>query len=135
MSNVLYDPGREGFLDGSIVMSTDTIKVILLKSSYTFSAAHKFVTDLTPASNEVSRSASGLASKTVTNGVFNAANLTFAALSGSAFSFIVLFKDTGADGTSRLIGYIDTATGLPCTPNGGDLTITWDTGANKIFKA
>lgn len=35
---------------------------------------------------------------------------------------------------SPLIAYIDTATGLPVTPNGGDITIAWDSGANKIFK-
>ncbi len=34
----------------------------------------------------------------------------------------------------RLIAYIDTATGMPVTPNGGDITIAWDNGANKIFK-
>jgi hypothetical protein len=33
-----------------------------------------------------------------------------------------------------LIAYIDTATGLPVTPNGGDITIAWDSGANRIFK-
>lgn len=27
-----------------------------------------------------------------------------------------------------------TASGLPVTPNGGNITITWDTGVNKIFK-
>jgi len=35
---------------------------------------------------------------------------------------------------SPLIAYIDTATGLAVTPNGGDITIAWDSGANKIFK-
>jgi hypothetical protein len=33
-----------------------------------------------------------------------------------------------------LIAYIDTATGLPVTPGGGDIDITWDNGSNKIFK-
>lgn len=35
---------------------------------------------------------------------------------------------------SPLIAFIDTATGLPVTPNGGDITVAWDSGANKIFK-
>ena len=30
--------------------------------------------------------------------------------------------------------YIDTATGLPITPNGGDIIVTWDNGINKIFR-
>ena len=42
--------------------------------------------------------------------------------------------DTGTDSTSPLIAFIDTATGLPITPNGGDIIVTWDNGPNKLFK-
>ncbi|GAI46620.1 unnamed protein product, partial [marine sediment metagenome] len=46
-----------------------------------------------------------------------------------------IFKDDGVDDVSSpLIALIDTATGLPVTPNDGDITIAWDNGANKIFK-
>ena len=47
---------------------------------------------------------------------------------------IVIYVDTGTEATSPLIAYIDTATGLPITPNGGDIIVTWDNGVNKIFK-
>lgn len=40
MANVLYDKGREGFLDGSIDWDTDDIRVVLCRSTYTYSAAH-----------------------------------------------------------------------------------------------
>ena len=40
----------------------------------------------------------------------------------------------GTEATSPLIAYIDTATGLPITPNGGDIIVTWDNGTNKIFR-
>ena len=33
----------------------------------------------------------------------------------------MIYKDTGSEATSPLIAYIDTATGLPITPNGGDI--------------
>jgi hypothetical protein len=33
-----------------------------------------------------------------------------------------------------LIAFIDAATNLPVTPNGGNINIAWDTGTNKIFK-
>ena len=46
MANALYDPGREGFLDGSIDWDTNDIRVMLALSTYTFSAAHKFISDL-----------------------------------------------------------------------------------------
>jgi hypothetical protein len=34
----------------------------------------------------------------------------------------------------RLIAYIDTATGLPVTPNGQNITVSFDNGSNRIFK-
>lgn len=74
-----------------------------------------------------------LASKTVTNGVADAADVTWSAVSGDPSELVVIYKDTGVESTSRLIAYIDTATGLPVTPNGGDITVAWDNGANKIF--
>ena len=64
----------------------------------------------------------------------DAADITFTSVSGPSIEAIILFADTGTESTSPLIAYIDTATGLPITPNGGDIIVTWDNGANKIFK-
>jgi hypothetical protein len=48
---------------------------------------------------------------------------------------IVIYDDTPAtEATKNLIAFIDTATGLPLTPNGGNVTVQWDAGANRIFK-
>ncbi len=139
MASALYDKGREGHLDGSIVESTDTIKAVLVHNSaggtsYTVNlATDSFLSDI-PAGARVATSGA-LASKTVTAGVFNAANITLTAVTGVQVDAIVLYKDTGTASTSRLIAYIDTASsGLPVVPNGGDITLQWDTGANKIFK-
>ena len=46
MANALYDSGREGFLDGTINWSSGDIRAMLVLSSYSFSAAHKFLSDL-----------------------------------------------------------------------------------------
>ncbi|OUM01662.1 hypothetical protein [Variovorax sp. JS1663] len=133
MANALYDPGREGFLDGSIDWDTDDIRVMLVLSTYTFSAAHKFLADLGAVDN--GRSAA-LGSKTVTSGVADAADTTLNATAASASKALVVFKHTGSDATARVIVYIDTPTsGLPFTPSAGQaVPITWDNGANKIFK-
>jgi hypothetical protein len=41
--------------------------------------------------------------------------------------------DTGTAATSPLVAYIDTGvTGLPVTPNGGNITVTWN--ASGIFQ-
>lgn len=75
-----------------------------------------------------------IASPTVTQGVADANDVTYTSVSGASIEGIIIYKDTGTASTSRLIAYIDSATGLPLTPNGGDITVQWDNGANKIFK-
>ena len=55
-------------------------------------------------------------------------------MTGDPSEALLIYKDTGTEATSPLIAYIDTATGLPVTPNGGNITVTWDNGTNKIFK-
>jgi hypothetical protein len=54
------------------------------------------------------------------------------AVTGSVVSYVVLYKDTGSDATSELLVYWDTGTGIPLTPNGGDVSVNFDTGPNKI---
>lgn len=133
MASGLYDAARESFLKGEIDFSTDDIRAKLVASTYTANlSTHSTVADL--GANVVATSAS-LASKTTTAGVADAADITFSAVSGAQCSSVVLFKYVVGDGTDKLIAYIDQATsGLPVTPNGGDINVTWDTGANKIFK-
>lgn len=133
MANALWDPGREGFLDGTIDFDTDTIEALLVRG-YTFSAAHKFETDVTGAGGTIV-SRFTLASKTKTNGIADAADGTWTAVaSGAAIPYVVILSNKGSAATNRLICFIDTATGLPVTPNGGDIAIQFDNGANKIFK-
>ena len=134
MANALYDAGREAFLDGTISWSSDNIKVVLVDAAdYTVNlATHTALSD-SPAAGRVATSAN-LTSKTVTAGVADAADVTLSAVSGDQSEALVIYKDTGVESTSTLIAYIDTATNLPVTPNGGDITIQWDSGANKIFK-
>lgn len=133
MANALFNPGREGFLDGSLDWDTDDIRAMLVLSSYTFDATDRFVSDLGAVDNGRSAALSG---KSVTDGVADAADTSLVATAATASESIVLFKHTGVDATARLIAYIDTPTsGLPFTPAAGQtVNITWDNGANKIFK-
>ncbi len=132
MANALYDTGREAFLLGDISWDTDTISVKLIDTgTYTFSAAHAFEDAL---SGQVGSDVVIASGKTTTSGVADGVDITFSSVSGVTVEALVIFKDTGTPATSQLIAYIDTGTNLPVTPNGGDITITWDSGANKIFK-
>ena len=134
MANALYDKGREKFLTGAVSYSSDNIKIVLVDAAdYTVNlSTHEFLSDIT-AGGRVATSGN-LASKTTTAGVADAADVTFTAVTGDQSEAVVMYKDTGSAATSPLIAYIDTATGLPVTPNGADITVTWDNGSNKIFK-
>jgi hypothetical protein len=134
MANALYDKTKEGFLTAQINWVSDNIKVVLVDTAaYTVNlAADEFLSDI-PSAARISTS-SNLASKTATLGVADAADVTFSAVSGPSVEAVVLYKDTGTASSSRLIAYIDTTTGLPITPNGGDISLAWSDGANKILK-
>jgi hypothetical protein len=134
MANALYDLGRKAFLDGDIDMLVDNIKVVLVDTAtYTVNLATDDFLNVIVVGERVATSIN-MTTKTTTAGVFDADDVTFSAVTGDASEAIVIYKDSGVEGTSQLIAYIDTATGLPVTPNGGDITISWDSGANKIFK-
>lgn len=134
MANALFDKGREGFLDGTIDWDADDIRCILIDTADdTINLATDDNLDDILAAARVATSGS-LTGKTVAAGVADAADVTFSAVTGDPAEAIVIYQHTGVESTSRLIAYIDTATGLPVTPNGGDITIAWDSGANRIFK-
>lgn len=134
MANALYDKGRQGFLEGLIDWDTDDIRIILIDvADYTVNLATHDNLDDVAAAARVAVSGS-LAGKTVTDGVADANDVTLTAVSGDPSEAIIIYKHTGTESTSRLIAYIDTATGLPVTPNGNDIIVRWDSGANRIFK-
>jgi hypothetical protein len=136
VANALYDKGRQGFLDGSIDWDSDDIRVILVDlADYTVNLATHDNLDDVPAGARVAVSGS-LSSKTVTDGVADAADITFSSVTGDPAEALIIYQHTGVESTSRLIAYIDTDSGgaISVTPNGGDINVAWDSGANKIFK-
>lgn len=132
MANAIYPKWKEALMQASANSSLGgTVKLALLDSTYTYSAAHEFYSSV----SGVVGTPVTLASKTFTDGVFDAADVVFTALSGSQVQKMLLFIDTAVAGTSRLVVYLDTGyTGLPFTPNGADLPITFPNDATRIFK-
>ena len=134
MANALFDKARQRFLEGQFNWNTDTIKAVLVDTgTYTPNlSAHEFLADVGAGARIATSGA--FTGKTTTGGAADANDVTFTSVTGASIEAIILYKDTGTDATSPLIAFIDTATGLPITPNGGDIIVTWDNGANKIFK-
>lgn len=134
MANALFDKARQRFLEGQLTWTTDTIKAVLVDTgTYTPNlSAHEYLSDVSGGARiSVSGAFSG---KSATGGAADANDVTFTSVSGASVEAIIIYKDTGVDASSPLIAYIDTATGLPITPNGGDIIVVWDGGANRIFK-
>lgn len=136
MANALFSLFKQALLSQSpsVDWDTDDIKVALVRG-YTFSQAHQFLSDITGGGGgTIVATSANLGTKSVTLGVADAADITFTAVAaGAACQHLICYKDTGVAGTSPLIFSLDTATGLPVTPTGADVTVTWDGGASKIF--
>lgn len=92
--------------------------------TYTYSAAHDFYNDLSGVVGTDQR----ITAPSVTTGLFDGGDLTYTAVSGNSVEALVIYrKNSGANTTWRLVAYIDTSvTGLPVTPNGGNITVTWN---------
>lgn len=129
MAATFYPKGAEKILGKLIDFSADTIKMAVVTDAYTYSTAHEFFTDLTVVGTPAT-----LASKSITGGVFDAADTSTGVLAaGSTTKAVVLFKDTGSGATSPLLAYLDGITGFPFATTGSSGTIVWPNGSAKIF--
>lgn len=140
MANSFYNAFLNGILGAHatrVDLDADTIKMFLRDSSGGASAAATmdFYDDVsagiigtayTLAAKVIGTPAAGVFDNTVDPAP------AFTAVSGATVEELVFFKDTGTPSTSNLICWFDTTTGLPLTPNGGDVNVTFN--ASGIFK-
>jgi hypothetical protein len=133
MANAIYGKGRQAFGNADIDWLDDNICVQLVDTAaYTVLIdSHEFLSDI-PSGARIGAPVS-LSSKTNLLGVMDAANLSVTGLtSAPSIEALVVFKNTGNPATSRLIEYIDTATGLPVASGAPQVDVTW--AAEGIFK-
>jgi hypothetical protein len=116
-------------LTGQLDMIDDPIVAVLVSAFYVPSLAHSTLADI-PSYARVATSGT-LANRTVSSGVFNADTLVVTGVVGDPVTAVVLVKSSGT--ASPLITYLNQSADLPKTPDGGNLTFTWDTGSSKIF--
>lgn len=138
MANALFEAYRTSVLSAPVNLSSATIKAMFVDHADDTpnTATDDFINDIASAARVPAlASAPTLGTKTlgtVATGVFDAADTVFTSLTGDQSESLILFEDSGVEGTSDLLAYWDTATGLPLTPNGGDVTVQWN--ASGIFK-
>ena len=133
MPNAIYPKWKEAILNGgSNVALNGTVRATLVDlNDYTYGAAHEFITSV-PAGARVA-TVTLSSGKTYTNGLFDAADVTFPTVTGDQSEALIIWIDTTVEATSRLVAFFDTGvTGLPVTPNGGNIDIAWN--ASGIFQ-
>lgn len=139
MANGVFAAYRTLVLSAPPNLSTDAIKAMFIDNADDTAvlATDDFMDDIASAARVPSEAnAVALANKTlgtVAAGVFDADNTTFTALTGDPVEQLIIYEDSGTESTSSLIAMWDTATGLPLTPNGGDVVVTWAGGGIFTF--
>lgn len=144
MASFVYNKAAQEIADGTVDLLNDTIKTMLVTSTYTPNRDDLVVdaggaNDALDAEISVSGYTGGwggsgrkaLTGKTLTTdntndrAEFDADNLTWSTLgTGATIAAMIVIKEGGAnDTTSRLIAYLD-VTDTPT--NGGDVTFTFD---------
>lgn len=136
MANALYPLWKQEILKGtsnnllnSAEGTTGVYAALVDTGTYTYSAAHQFYSSL----SGIVGTDQEVTAKTQTSGTFDGSDVTFPSVSGASAEAIVLYrKNAGENTTWPLIAYIDTGvTGLPVTPNTGNIEIQWN--ASGIF--
>jgi len=130
MANAVY-PLYKGFLltaAANVSLDQDTTTdgpycALVDTGTYTYSAAHDFYNDLSGVVGTDQR----ISTPTTASGLFDGDNLTYTSVSGNSIEALVVYRhNSGANTTWKLVFYEDTGvTGLPVTPNGGNITVTW----------
>ena len=131
MANALYPKWKQALLEFTANNDLDgqTVKAALVTAGYTYQSTDQFYSSVTASTVGTPQV---LGNKTFTDGTFDADNVTYLAVTGPQVVAIVIYIDTGNPATSPLVAYIDSnVTNLPVTPNGGEISITWN--ASGIF--
>jgi hypothetical protein len=136
MASGWYNSGLRDVNDRTIDLVADTLKLILVTSSYTPDKDHAFASSLT---NELSGTGyaggfAGAGRKTVGSKAFSTdtandrieftwGGVTWTAINAGNPKYAILVKEITNDAATRLIAFLDLGT---VVTNGGDLTVTPD---------
>ena len=122
MANAVQATAKKAMLDNLLALGT--LKATIVDTAdYTYSAAHAFISSV-PAPSRVATAT--LASITTTAGTLDAADTTFANVTGDQSEALVLWIDTGNEATSPYLSFWDSGvTGFPLTPVGTNVVAQW----------
>jgi len=129
MANGLYAKAKQSFLNKTQDLDSDGIRAILADAAdYSVNLSTHDSLDDVAAGARVATSGN-LTSPTITDGTFDTADFSWTSVSGDQSEQVILYNHdgngAGADSQRQLIAFYDTGiTGMPVTPNGGNINVT-----------
>lgn len=123
MANALYVAYKNNALGTGTHVDLDADDMRMVATDHAdvtpVPATHDFLDDISAGTVGTAT----LAGEAIAAGAFDSTDPVFTALTGDPFESLTLYKHTGTGSTSNLVAFYDTATGLPFTPSGGDVTV------------
>ena len=110
-------------------LESDRICAVLVNNYFTPDKDNQFLSEI-PKIN-ISSEPIELRNKSFENYVFDADDISFPCVCGNDITGILIYQGCKKH---HLIGFIDKAFSLPVIPNGGNIDVTWDNGASKVFE-
>lgn len=143
MASTIPNRFRTDMLKAVHDLTTATVKVLLLNTSYVANPDHSFVSDLkSPTDYELSGTGYArqtLGSQTVTQdntndrGVFDGADVTFTGVNIGTIGMVCVYRDrAGADSANEILAILDNTDLLT---NGGNVLVQWSASGIFYFPA
>ena len=130
MANALYTKGKQKLLDAVFDCNGHTLKAVLVASEH---YTPNLATDDELADIAEVAATATLANVTITDGVLDADDTTFSAVTyPHNIDYLAIYDDSVAGDPLLILD--DDVSGFPFTPNGGDIRIQWSNGADKICR-
>lgn len=137
MANGFYEIGMKKIAFGELIWKAaggSNIRTVLVDTAdYAVNlATHEFLSSIAAAGREETSGNMTLIDA-ANDGIVDANDVAYVGTAGDPCEGIAVYKFVTVDTDSPLLFWWDTVTGMPVTL-GGDVTVAWDNGANKIAK-
>lgn len=133
MANALYPLYKQNLLAGTAGFDLDNDNTtdgpfcsLVDTANYTYSATHDFYNDISPSA--IVGTDQRIVAPTVVNGTLDGNDLLYLTVIGPTIEALIITRhNAGPQATWPLVMYYDQpGGGLPVSPNGGNITVTWN---------
>lgn len=135
MATSWYAKALREFGKAGVSWESGSLKAVLVDTAlYTVDFnAHEFLSSIAAGARVATVAVAG--NTVADGGVCDATDTTWPNVTGPTIEAVVFYIDTGAEGTSRLLLYVDNSPDFPIpAPTGQDVVVRWSDGANKIAR-